>query len=615
MERLKKKLTSKNTIFFLFFFLVFFLYGNTLFNDYAIDDELVLLNNELVKKGVLGIPDILKSHYDTGVGNGYEYRPVLLISFALEYQFFGINPFISHLVNLLLFIILLCLIYSVFLKLIPKNYVGFLQLGLLLFLFHPINSEVINNVKSRDELLYFIFSMLALWGSIRYFSSKNVSFLVFGFVMMVVASLTKISSVVFVLLIPFSLYFFNRVKFKKVLMVFFTLTLASSSYLIINYLLAPTLDDGIIRSFEYYENPLYFSSFLERIPASIGIIGEYLKLLFLPYPLSFYYGYDQVELLTWSSVSFYLLLIALSFCIYMVINYKDKSSFLFFCVVSFIIAIAPYSNLILPAPGIIAERFIFVSTFFFCLIISYLILNIKIKKVITALIVLLIVVYTPIVWKRNTVWKNTLTLMENDIEHLSNSYKANSLYAAKLFNVLRIEGDMSTANKVEEHYLTALHVFDESYTTHNNLSVLYLNFLNEPYKAKKHLFKAIEIDSTQSDAHFNLALAYKKIGDNNSMFRKLEQFVDLFPLHFKARVTLIDQLIENEHYKKALETTKEGLQLFNNHPELLLRLANIYGNLMDVDSSLYTFEQLYEIQPSEELLRHIKKLQQIKSTR
>src|SRR5439155_24747091 len=84
------------------------LYGNTLFNDYALDDGLMFTNNKLVTKGISGIGGII-SHdsFYGGLGtmyslNGGRWRPLSLISFAVEFQFFGLTPWLSHLINVIL---------------------------------------------------------------------------------------------------------------------------------------------------------------------------------------------------------------------------------------------------------------------------------------------------------------------------------------------------------------------------------------------------------------------------------------------------------------------------------------------------------------------------------
>ena len=69
-------------------------YGNTLNNQFALDDSLVLIGNEFTKKGFDGIADIWT--HDMFVGahgqefelTGGRYRPLSLTILAIEYELF-----------------------------------------------------------------------------------------------------------------------------------------------------------------------------------------------------------------------------------------------------------------------------------------------------------------------------------------------------------------------------------------------------------------------------------------------------------------------------------------------------------------------------------------------
>ncbi|MFA5783185.1 MAG: hypothetical protein WC868_13035, partial [Bacteroidales bacterium] len=101
---------SANLPVYLLFGFVLLLYANSLFNQYALDDRLMITENQFTKKGFNGIGDILST--DSFVGffgkqknlvAGGRYRPLSHITFAIEYALFGFNPFIGHLINILLY--------------------------------------------------------------------------------------------------------------------------------------------------------------------------------------------------------------------------------------------------------------------------------------------------------------------------------------------------------------------------------------------------------------------------------------------------------------------------------------------------------------------------------
>ena len=86
----------------------FGLYANTLNHQFALDDGLVLSDNVMVQKGIRGIPEILtKDSFFGSIGesaylSGGRYRPLPLITYAIEVSFFGSKPGVHHLVNVLL---------------------------------------------------------------------------------------------------------------------------------------------------------------------------------------------------------------------------------------------------------------------------------------------------------------------------------------------------------------------------------------------------------------------------------------------------------------------------------------------------------------------------------
>ena len=78
-------------------------YGLSLLNHYALDDFIVIVKNKFTRQGFAGIWNILTHDSFAGVtsGNiaglaGTRYRPLSIITFAIEHQLFNDNPFISQ---------------------------------------------------------------------------------------------------------------------------------------------------------------------------------------------------------------------------------------------------------------------------------------------------------------------------------------------------------------------------------------------------------------------------------------------------------------------------------------------------------------------------------------
>src|ERR1044071_9005418 len=92
--RLIKDFFQRNQFAVALFLLTFIVFGNGIYNEYALDDEFYTNGaNKLTLQGIKGIPEIFKSHtFYNNDGTGYSYRPVTVASFAIETQFFGEKP-------------------------------------------------------------------------------------------------------------------------------------------------------------------------------------------------------------------------------------------------------------------------------------------------------------------------------------------------------------------------------------------------------------------------------------------------------------------------------------------------------------------------------------------
>ncbi len=179
------------------------LYGNTLLNSYNMDDTLVTQHHRFTSKGFAGISDILKSpYYSDDMGYSYEYRPVTHISFALEHQFFGEHPTISHAINVLLFGLTAILVFYVLQLLFPVLSIAFTSFVSLLFIAHPIHTEVVNSIKNRDEILALLFALLSLICALQFLNRGTWWRWILVPILLLLALLSKTSAASFMLIIP-----------------------------------------------------------------------------------------------------------------------------------------------------------------------------------------------------------------------------------------------------------------------------------------------------------------------------------------------------------------------------------------------------------------------------
>ena len=167
--------------------LAFALYWMSLSYGYVLDDQIVITDNQFTKKGVDGIWDILSTESFSGYFGGQKdlvagarYRPLSIVTFAIEQSVFGNNPFIRHFINILLYGLCGLLIFRIFSVLVPEKenriwLLGIPFLATTLYIFHPVHSEVVANINGRDEIMTAIGALGSLYFALRFLPSQNSS--------------------------------------------------------------------------------------------------------------------------------------------------------------------------------------------------------------------------------------------------------------------------------------------------------------------------------------------------------------------------------------------------------------------------------------------------------
>ena len=165
------------------------LYANTFGHGYAFDDGIVIRENAHVQQGFAGIGNILTrdafdSYFramrvDANQLPAGRYRPLSIVTFAVEQQLFGDNAPLRHAVNVLLYaataVLLLWLLRA---HLLRDS--AWALLATILFVVHPVHTEVVANIKGRDEILSFLFFVLTLAFALRYDEKRRLSDLLLG---------------------------------------------------------------------------------------------------------------------------------------------------------------------------------------------------------------------------------------------------------------------------------------------------------------------------------------------------------------------------------------------------------------------------------------------------
>lgn len=617
------KINNKSVSIFIFI-LIFIIYGNSLKNKYSLDDHLVNSKNELTQHGIKGIPEIFKNYSFSEKNLTYAYRPIVLTSFAIEYELFGVNPKISHFISIILYALFCILLFYFFQILFPGTPIWIKLFAIIIFIVHPIHTELVDNIKSRDELLAGLFGISILIHYLKYLNDKRIYRLIIIALFFCFGYYTKQSIFLYVGSIPF-IYLIKNNKNEKL----FSLIGISVGLLVLFGSLRFLKHQLLIevhpeRAYLFFENPLFNQPLPERLPTGITIGIPYLKMLFWPVDLSYYYGYNQIQITTWGDIIVYLSLIFHLFLVFLLIKNIRTNSFLSFAIFSYIINIIAVSNVFTFIPGIIGERFIFFGSIGFSMAFSVGVFNFleeikwynsSIKKPLNGKIIftlsLLVIFYSANVIARNRVWYDDFSLVSSDVAHVLKSAKAHDMYAYQLLGKIKVEKNYQKRNAYIQEGIKqcemSLYIYPDFVTSWNNLGTLY--FSKQDYQKAEICFqKVISIDSTDANPLFNLGNIYQlqlKSGLARQYYEKaLNQnpdLYDLIPVYKKF-------VVENHKTDESIEFLVFLTEKFPNSYDLNLLLIDLYNSKNDYKNMLVYLKKANSIKPSPELSSYIEKI-------
>lgn len=505
----------------------FIFYITSLYNEHALDDGIIIHQNEYVIKGIAGIKDILtKDAYDsfyrrmnaTDQLAGGRYRPLSVVSFAIEQEFIGkydngqfppncwdynknnkndpeedINEdgvfneidcqtkgaHFRHFNNIWTFIL-----GVIFLYLVMRNYWFREQqdmafLSALLFIMHPIHTEVIANVKSRDEIFSLIFVSLTFLYAHKYLFSRTIKDAFLTAFMFFLALLSKEYAVVLLGLIPVAFYVVHKIDINlkellspAIVFILFAGLMIALKWYQKSFVTLPFIYLGVVLllfnkqlklknlntlmiwlygAFLFYlgmrlnavvlkpgvpdteilNNPYLLASGENKFFTKAYVLLIYIMKLIYPKVLSSDYSYNTIEYRTFLSWDAYLSIILHITLAYLGFKLVLKRHILGLAIAIYFAFLLMIGNIIMDIGATMGERLIFHSSIGFSIACAYFILkgldkipnwNLNLKRAVLIIFLLPIsFLYGAKTWERNWAWKNDITLFIGDVEHKPHS--------------------------------------------------------------------------------------------------------------------------------------------------------------------------------------------------
>ncbi|MCE3278078.1 MAG: bacteriophage receptor-2C outer rane subunit [Bacteroidetes bacterium] len=585
----KKEIKTDNafTIFILgsiIFVFAYTLYSNTLKHDYVYDDFSVLKENRIVKNGINGLSDIFTSSYRHGSLEKSEdlYRPLSLAMFAIEWELSPDNPVLSHFMNILLYAITVLCLFLTLRKIFSKFNIVFPFIICILFSAHPIHTEVVANIKSRDEIMSFLFMVLSLKYLWEYLNNKLLKNVIISVCLYFFALLSKESAVMFVLIVPLIIYFFTNVSLKE--------NLKTAAFFLIPLILILLLRNSVIGNFATSASPSEIDNILiaapdlfSRYATAMLILGKYLAKLFFPYSLVSDYSFNQIPIVPWSNFSVIASLITYSgMLIFSLIAIKGKNIYSFI-ILLFLITISVYSNLFLTIGSSFGERFLYLPSLAFCIGIAYFILvlfktdlqsveipgfQFFLSKFKNPLLIsgALVLFYSFKTYSRNAEWESNYSLYSADVKRSPESARLHFNYGVSLLN--KVYEATSVQQKQQFETLAiyelkkAITIYPKYAEAHERLASVFLKQENNT-EALKHFELALQYDPGRAITYSNIGMIYFNKGQ----------------------------------FKKAIDFYSKAVSLDSSFADAYMNLGSSYGMLKDYEKAIECFRRCLSLQP------------------
>ncbi|MBI5644238.1 MAG: tetratricopeptide repeat protein [Deltaproteobacteria bacterium] len=561
------------------------IYSNSFHSPFLFDDEIYIVSNEAIR---------LLSNFWPPSGSRY----LSNLSFALNFYFNGLNPYGYHLVNIIIHIINSMLVYALVrvVSLTPvfkakeKDNGGGAEavalISALLFAAHPVQTESVTYITQRFASLATLFylSSVVLYVASRLKGLSRAPY-VLSILFSIFAMKTKEISFTMPFIIILSEIVFFGVKgfgerYRYLIPPVMTIVIIPLYFL----LHQPEAGMGISDSIVALQNKeLEELSRYEYLITEFRVIVSYLRLLVFPawqnllYELPTFKSILNIEVL--ASFAFLLALFTSSVVLLIrSVRRGDKYLILFSMgVIWFFITISIESSII-PIQDVMFEHrlylpsagaFIAVASIFFYGL-DYLKLKLSRKAAVAIWIVFVIVPLGAVSFKRNTVWRDDVTLWSDVVLKSPKSSLAHQNLGAAYYKRRMPEKAMAELRE-------AVRLEPDFFLPHYNLASLYQE-IGRYDEAIREFKEVLRVDPANAQAVYNLGLSYKAKGMAEEALTEYAKALKLRPDYIEVRYALgdaykdagrADEAIENylvfidsapEHYRQYKDAAAYKIQ-------------------------------------------------------
>jgi tetratricopeptide (TPR) repeat protein len=479
--------------------------------------------------------------------------PLKNISHMFEFQFYGSNPGLFHLTNIVLHAATAVLLFLILRKMTGSDWRSAFVAAV--FAIHPLRVESVVWIEERKDVLSGAFFMLTLAAYSYYTRTRSVARYVTMSILLAAGLLSKpmlVTTPVILLLLDY--WPLERVKNSRDL---WRLIIEKIPVLTLSVAGAFLSAGGIAAAHDVADQ----LSLLARIGNSFVSYFVYIWQMIWPANLAAFYPFPQDGLPLWQPIAAAGTLVLITVAVFAL---RKSRKYLF-------VGWLWYLAMLLPVVGIIqinlqahADRYTYLPQIGLCIMIAWgvadLLMNRRFRsQVATAAAVIVIFAFAFVARVQAGYWRDSETLWTHTISVTKNNYFAH----ASLADLLMRRGRL---NEAIEHSEEALRIRPNDTDAQNNLGLALLQN-GDPKRAVAHFEKALEINPGHMNAEVNLAWVLATSPDDSTRngTRAVELAEDVLNRsgHANAIVlrTLAAAYAETGRFSDAITTAQQAIEI------------------------------------------------------
>ncbi len=495
-------------------------YANALPGGFVYDDKAIVRDNFRIR-APSRVDEIFTTQYFGGPpGTGTAYRPLLLLSFAVEWWIHGADALTFHAVNVLFHVAATLLLASLLLRLgmPPPVAVG----AALLFAVHPVHVEAVASLVGRGETQAAVLLLGSLLLALRFVEGRGRRWIALALALLcyLAANLTKESAAVAPALLFLGLAFMAEgslaARFARALRRGLAYYAGSAAALGVVFAVRARVLGGALKAghtgiFEL-ENALAPLPPLLRASNACVLFFRMLGRLVLPLRLSSDESAWSIrpvsarDVLAWAAP-----LLAAALVTAAVGRLRD-ASIPAFGLLFLAVAALPTSNLLFATGTIFAERLAYLPSAGLCLILAAWIGGgargfEALPRARLVLLAAVVVAFGARTIVRNPVWQSDETLFTNMVRVSPGSAKAHYDYAY-------MSAEARQPRRALVHYVRATEIYPGYWDAWAGRGRMERE-LGDPAAAEKSCLEAIRINPAYENGYFGLGMAREARGDRN----------------------------------------------------------------------------------------------------